>query len=167
MGEWVRRRVERPRGPVLVNVKAAGAHHAILRLVIQELLLQAKAIRMADVIGVHTGHQRRAGFSQQLIEAGNQPPVLAKDRADALVYRGIGRDDVTRGVARSVIENQKLEIIEALTEHAFYRLREEALAIIDAHSNANGWGRRRGHKHGIRIILLMWRGIRNGDSLSR
>jgi len=40
---------------------------------------------LGDVIGVHARDQRRAGFSQQLVRAGDDPAILPEEGADTPV----------------------------------------------------------------------------------
>src|SRR5262249_54272049 len=79
---------------------------------------------------------------EHLVEAGDQAAVFAHDRTHARIDRGIALDRRPAAVGRAVVDDQELEIAEALAEHAVDRLGEESLAVVDAHRDR---GRRGAH----------------------
>ena len=121
------------RAALLVDILAPAADDAIVWVGFEEGDLLRKPLRMADVVGIHPGHDRRAGFGHKLVEAGDKAPILADDRPDARIAGGIFANDRRRGVAAAVVQDQEFEVGEGLREHAVDRLVQEALAIIDAH----------------------------------
>jgi hypothetical protein len=78
---------------VLVHLVGPAADHAIIGVLLQEGILPGEAFGQRDVIGIHAGDDRGAGFGQQLVEADDQPLVGAEDRADAGIAGGIIFDD--------------------------------------------------------------------------
>lgn len=117
----------------LANILAPAPHHAVIGMGLKEGHLSGKAFGLADVVGIHSRDQGRAGFLDKLVEAGDQAAVLANDRTDPGVACGMGRHDLTGAIGGAVIENQQFEITKSLAEHALDGFIEKLLAIIDAH----------------------------------
>ena len=91
-----------------------------------------------------------------MVQPGDIAPARLGERAVAGVHRsailgqcdqpdprvGPAGDDVARFVGRTIVDDQQLEIGEALIGHAGQRLRQERGAVIRRHDDADG---RRGH----------------------
>ena len=81
------------RGAIGANAQAIRADDAVIGVLRQKRHLPLEPVGQADVIGIHAGDQRRAALADQLVEAGNQPPVFPENEADAGVGLCMGGDD--------------------------------------------------------------------------
>ena len=139
------RRVAGPGGIIVVDILGGAADHTIVAVLLQKGDLRGETMGQANVIGVHTRDQGRAGLCQQLVEAGDEAPVLADDGANAGVLGGVGIDDCGAAIRGAIVANQKFKVGKVLRQHALYRGREKAFAIIDAERDANGRADRASH----------------------
>ena len=117
-----------------------AANQPVIGMFGKECELPGKTGRRADIIGIEAGQQGRAGKADQLVETGDQPAVFAGDQLNARVSPSIASGDAAAGIVRTIVEDQKFEVGEALPQHAFDRLGQEGLAVIDAHGNRDGRG---------------------------
>ncbi|KAG7666545.1 hypothetical protein KSW81_002824 [Nannochloris sp. 'desiccata'] len=120
-----------------IDILAPAADHAVVGVLGKEGDLPLESLGLGNVVIVHPGDQRCARFGDQLVEAGDQSAILAYNGADAGIPCRIGADDIRTAVARSVVEQEELEIIEVLRQHALDRVGKEGLAIIDAHRDTD------------------------------
>ena len=86
-------------GAVLVDIAGPAADHAVIEVTSQEGDLPRETFRQADVVGIHPRNERRAGFLDQLVEAGDEAAVLAHDGADTRIAAGIIGNDLRAGIA--------------------------------------------------------------------
>ena len=137
VGEGMVIAAARERFAEFADILAPTADHTIIRMRREEGDLLFETVRPTDVVGIHARDQRRACFVEHLVEAGDESAIFPDDRTDTGIACGMFADDRGRGVLRSVIDDQELEIRKALREHAGDGFVEIALAVVDAHGNAD------------------------------
>ena len=65
--------------------------------------------------------------------------VLAMERADASVFRGVGIEELRRAVDRAVVQTENLDIGKRLLDQAIQALREIAFDVVDGDNDRNLW----------------------------
>src|SRR5262249_22081652 len=71
-----------------------------------------------------------------VIEAGRDPPVL-RIAAEPDPWIDEGRNDVGRAVRGRIVSDAKLQILEALAEHAIHGASDKGLVVVGGHHHAD------------------------------
>lgn len=121
----------------LVYILAPASDDSVVRVSVQKCELPREAVGARDVVGIHARDDRRTSVVQQFVQARDEPAVFANDWPDARIPCGIFAQDLRACVVGTIVENEKLEIAEGLVEDALDGGHEKALAIIDAHCDAD------------------------------
>ena len=128
---------------VLLDVEHAGADEAELHIRLQQREAAVEPVREGDVVGVHAGDVATSRFLEPAVQRPRQAKLLlvaqhAQPRVvDAVEERG-------RVVGREVVDDEQLEVGDALAKDAVERSAEEALAVVDGDQHGDQWRR-----HGV------------------
>jgi hypothetical protein len=77
-----------------------------------------------------------------IVERGHDARLRLRHDADPAIRDCVAAEDLRRGIARAVIDDDELEILKGLGADAADRLVEKRLPVVDRHDDAD---RRRGH----------------------
>src|SRR6267378_4124979 len=121
-----------------------AARRADRRLVEEHLRLEAKAIGMDQVVGVHAGDQLSPAARKPQVQRGDQAAAFAADHADARVLPAGSGEERRRRVDRGVIDADHFQRGRiALRKHAGQRFRYCCRSVLG--------GKQYADQHGLRL----------------
>src|SRR3954468_149769 len=108
---------ERPR-----EASHEGAHRAEGRVALERVGLQAEAVGLDEVVGVHPGDQIAAAMTEADLESGDKATSFARDDPYPRVSRPRLRESARRRVRRGIVDADDLELRSvALGEQSLQR----------------------------------------------
>ena len=126
----------RPGAAVLVELDDGGSHHRTPRVGPQALDLALEAFGQRDVVGVEPRDIASAGEVEPAVERGCEAGLmLVPEHPEPLV--GDRVEQRRRPIAGGVVDNDQLEIVQRLFEHAFDREADEALVVVDGEEDGH------------------------------
>ncbi len=105
--------------------------------------LPLEASRQGDVVGIHAGDVAAGGGGDRLVQGRHQAAAGRRQKADARVGGGLSGEQGRRCVDRAVVDDDELEIREALAADAGDGLMEEGGAVAHRQDDADQRGRHR------------------------
>jgi hypothetical protein len=100
------------------------------RVPIHVVNLARKSLRKRYVVCIHLGHKLSAGNLDTFVEPGNAPSMGLCEESDARVLACEPLKDLKRTVLRTIIEDEKLKILEGLGQNAFDRCGDIPLSVV-------------------------------------
>jgi hypothetical protein len=122
-----------------IDLPHATADHGHIRPRLEERELALEPVRRRDVVGVLHGDHRRRRVLEARVEAARDADVVRHaQHADARVTRRGGVGERGALVARAVVDDDQLEVLDGLAEDRADRLLERCGAVVraDEHGDA-------------------------------
>ena len=124
-----RHEVERPGAIGLRQLEHGASDHGDARVSAQVCELPLEPVRQRDVVGIEPRDVGAPGAIQRTIQRPGETlrVLVANDDEPRIVE---GRENLGRPVARTVVDDEQLEILDRLAQHARDGVAQEALAVL-------------------------------------